>query len=172
MGAEDGGNGDKYVPHNWKKLSPQEIKKLHPTLRSRYLAYEEPSKRVTDLQSSIKKRLYEQKQREEKQKYIPPEEIDENEKHEKLYGQLKAAEARNRLRLMRLRFQANRSEESNHLIGCQQTARKAVRLEAFLTPYIPHKQSRGNLKNPLSKIDKARLEGLMDDPDGRMIKRT
>ena len=36
------------------------------------------------------------------------EEVSEKDKHEKLIGQLKAAEARNRIRIMRLRYESNR----------------------------------------------------------------
>lgn len=44
----------------------------------------------------------------------------------------RAAEARNRIRIMRLRYQANRGQEINHLISCQPTALKAVRLQALI----------------------------------------
>ena len=36
------------------------------------------------------------------------EELGEKDKHEKLIGQLKAAESRNRIRIMRLRYESNR----------------------------------------------------------------
>lgn len=44
----------------------------------------------------------------------------------------RAAEARNRIRIMRLRYQANRAQEISHLISCQPSALNAVRLQALL----------------------------------------
>ncbi|CAI9582556.1 unnamed protein product, partial [Staurois parvus] len=58
----------------------------------------------------------------------------EQERQAKVVGQLKAAEARNRIRLMRFRFQCMRAQELNNLISCQPTARDAIRLEVFLPP--------------------------------------
>lgn len=44
----------------------------------------------------------------------------------------RAAEARNRIRIMRLRYQANKAQEISHLISCQPSALNAVRLQALL----------------------------------------
>ena len=76
-------------------------------------------------------------------------EVDEKDKHEKLIGQLKAAEARNRIRIMRLRYEANRGQEINHLISCQPTARKAVRLQALI-PVKHEDRSQGDKLDKLS----------------------
>ena len=75
-------------------------------------------------------------------------EAEDRDKHEKLIGQLKAAEARNRIRIMRMRYEANRGQEINHLIACQPTARKAVRLQALI-PVKPEDRSQGDKLNKI-----------------------
>lgn len=161
---------EKYVPKNWNNFKKSEnvLRKMAPQLRSRYMAYEEPSKDVNEAQKDIQKRLRElKKQQSGKNKPIPPEELQEQGKHEKLIGQLKAAEARNRLRIMRLRYQANRAQEVNHLIACQPSALKAVRLQALVPPY----QGRDGTSDRLDKLDRNRVEGLLEDTHGLLTNR-
>merc|ERR1711976_957851 len=142
---------------------------LAPQLKSRYMAYEEPPKSVAEAQMSTKKRLIDLKKRRLKQNQPPSTmEIDEKDKHEKLIGQLKAAEARNRIRIMRLRYEANRAQEINHLTACQPTARKAVRMQALL-PVRPEDRSQGDT---LDKLSRARVECLLEDAQGILISRT
>ncbi|ESO83208.1 hypothetical protein LOTGIDRAFT_236793 [Lottia gigantea] len=150
----------KYSSSEWKKLTPQE--------KSRYLAYEEPSKTIQETQLQCKKRLIELR-KEQELKNAPPkeDELMEKEKHAKLIGQLKAAEARNRLRIMRLRYQANRAQEVSHLIACQPSALKAVRLQALVPPY-PDTKSR---KNKMDKLDMERVEILLEDTKGLITNR-
>ena len=91
-------------PTNRKQLSPNELKKLTPLQRSRYMAYEEPPKEIDDARKASQKRLINLKKMRQMQfEPLSREEEEERDKHEKLIGQLKAAEARNRLRIMRLR---------------------------------------------------------------------
>merc|ERR1712168_647577 len=87
------------------------------------------------------------------------EEIDDKEKNAKLIGQLKAAEARNRIRDMRLRYDSSRTAEVNHLISCQPSARKAVRLQALL----PIKNENKNQAELLDKISRKRVQALLED---------
>ncbi|KAK3697762.1 hypothetical protein QZH41_011998, partial [Actinostola sp. cb2023] len=128
--------GEKFQAKNWKALSKKEVQKLSPFERSKYLAYETPSKECSDSMAAARKRLNELKKEKKKQeKPRPAEDELEEDKHIKLIGQLKAAEARNRLRLMRLRYDNNRASEVNHLISCQPTALKAVRLQSLVPPH-------------------------------------
>lgn len=100
---------------------------------------------------------------------VTPEDIIiEKDKHAKLIGQLKAAEARNRLRIMRLRYQANRAQEINHLISCQPSALKAVRLQA-LVPAKPETTDRPDI---LDKLERNRIESLLEDNKGLLVNRT
>ncbi|GAB1606661.1 Hypothetical predicted protein, partial [Argonauta hians] len=87
---------------------------------------------------------------------------------DKVIGQLKAAEARGRLRVMRIHFQAAKAEEIKHLIACQKSALRAVRLQALVPPK-PEKTSRKDL---LSKSDRDRVELLLNDTEGLLTNRT
>lgn len=60
----------------------------------------------------------------------------------------RAAEARNRIRIMRLRYQANRAQEISHLISCQPSALNAVRLQALL----PTKGEESEREDTLEKL--------------------
>ncbi|XP_059177839.1 uncharacterized protein LOC131957139 isoform X1 [Physella acuta] len=151
-----------------KQLPLEELQKLPPQLKSRYMAYQEPPKEVMDAQAISKKRLLERKQK-LNTKNIPlnEKEAEEKEKHAKLIGQLKAAEARNRLRVMRLRYQANRAQEISHLIACQPVALKAVRLQALVPPHAEIKE-KGDL---LDKFSRQRVEALLKDVHGLLTNR-
>jgi len=153
---------------NKEKLAPNDLKKLTPLQRAKYNAYEEPTKDVDDSRKAAIKRLVDQRKRHQKQ-WIPvsQEEEDERDKHAKLIGQLKAAEARNRLRIMRLRYQANRAQEISHLIACQPVALKAVRLQALVPPYSEMKDK----GDKLDKFERKRVEDLLEDTRGLLINR-
>ena len=73
-----------------------------------------------------------------------------------------------RIRMMRLRYVNNRADDIDHLIQCQPTAVKAVRLEAFL----PHdKSERLNVNDDLTPIERRRLEALINDNHGSLVDR-
>ncbi|KAI0228302.1 hypothetical protein LSAT2_021230 [Lamellibrachia satsuma] len=159
-----------WTPRNWNKKTEAELRKLPAILKSRYLAYEEPPKNVTDAQTNTMKRLAAQKRIRllTKKSLHDLDELDELAKQEKLVGQLKAAEARNRIRIMRLRYENNKASEVNHLIASQPTARKAVRLQALL-PVKPEDRTRGDI---MDKLSRRRVETLLEDEDGLTTKRT
>ncbi|KAL8605968.1 hypothetical protein ACOMHN_063003 [Nucella lapillus] len=163
----DGKEG-RFHPSNRKKIAANDLKKLAPQQRSRYLAYEDPPKHVAEAQQQTMRRLLEQKRMNLKQLPVVSEvEEVEKDKHARLIGQLKAAEARNRLRIMRLRYQANRAQEIGHLIACQPVALKAVRLQALLPPY-PDMKDKGD---QLDKLDRVRVESLIEDASGLLTNR-
>uniref|UniRef100_F6Q2P4 LKAAEAR motif containing 1 n=1 Tax=Equus caballus TaxID=9796 RepID=F6Q2P4_HORSE len=58
------------------------------------------------------------------------------ERQDRLLGVLKAAEARGRIRALRLRYTRMRAEEISLLILQQKSARAAIRLELFLPPQL------------------------------------
>uniref|UniRef100_UPI00398F22D1 protein LKAAEAR1-like n=1 Tax=Pristiophorus japonicus TaxID=55135 RepID=UPI00398F22D1 len=92
----------------------------------------------------------------------------EQKKQEHLLGQLKAAESHKKIHNMRLRYQTMRAAEINHLIASQPTARKAIRLEALLPPQQEHI----NLKDTLDKLQRRRVEEIMNDEAGLTINRS
>ncbi|XP_038659298.1 protein LKAAEAR1-like [Scyliorhinus canicula] len=91
----------------------------------------------------------------------------ERKKQQNLIGQLKAAESHNKIHSMKLRYRKMRAEEINHLILSQPTARKAIRLEALLPPW----HEKINLKDPLEKLERKRVEEIMSDDTGLTINR-
>ncbi|ELT88660.1 hypothetical protein CAPTEDRAFT_220213 [Capitella teleta] len=165
------GHSEAFQARNWTffKKNERQLKKLPPQVKSRYMAYEEPPKAIAEAQLSSRKRLVDLKNRYVRENKPPSElEIDDRDKHEKLIGQLKAAEARNRIRIMRLRYETNMGQEINHLTACQPTAGKAVRMQALL-PTRPDRRPQGD---SLDKISRGRVECLLEDTRGIMISRT
>jgi len=143
-----------------RKLDEQEMKNLHPHLLSKYLAYEAPPKKIKEYQMLTKRRIYERKKLEEMLNQPPADEEEmERQQNEKLLGHLKAAEARDRIRLGRLQYHADRTEEINHLVASQGSAATAVRLEALL----PTKMDPRHFPDPLSRITRDRVERLLND---------
>jgi hypothetical protein len=67
-----------------------------------------------------------------------------------------------------LRYEHNRDDDISHLIQCQPTAVKAVRLEAFLADSAITKTEK---KNALPPIERRRLEAMINDDIGLLFKR-
>lgn len=154
---------ERFQARNWKILSKKEIQKLPPQQRSKYLAYEPAPKECGEAMAAARKRLKDlDKSRRIQQKPPPLEEVVETEKHTKIMGQLKATEARNRIRLTRLRYQNNRRSEVNHLISCQPTALKAVRLQSL----VPPSPDKIYIRDLLLKNERCRVNGLLEDETG------
>nr|CAB3262791.1 uncharacterized protein LOC100183298 [Phallusia mammillata] len=161
-------DGAQEKPKNWKKKSPNEIKKMAPQEKARYMAYEEPQKDIQDRLDATQKRVKEVKIRHKMlkgHKNLPEEE--ERLKHSNLIGQLKAAEARNRIRVMRLQYQAMRAHEIKHLIACQPTSLKALRFEALVPPFIDN----SNPGDQLDKLERSRVEAILEDEMGITVNR-
>ncbi|XP_074066632.1 protein LKAAEAR1 [Macrotis lagotis] len=76
-----------------------------------------------------------------------------------LFGVLKASEARNRIRALRLRYIRMRAEEIKHLISRQKTAAAAIRLEIFLPPHLSHKK----IPDCLDRRERARVEVILQE---------
>ncbi|KAH9495150.1 Protein lkaaear1 [Bulinus truncatus] len=150
-----------------KNLQPDEVQKLPLLIKSRVMAYHEPPKEIQDAQYNTKKRLMERKLKIKVENLLSEKDAKEKEKHEKLIGQLKAAEARNRLRNIRLRYNANRAQEISHLIACQPVALKAVRLQALVPPHSETKE-KGDV---LDKFSRQRVEALLNDMQGLLTNR-
>jgi len=147
--------------NNKPKKSNGELNRMNPRERARYLAYQEAPKKVQQNVKAAHKRLHEtfQKQRHEE---VDLQEQEEKKIYDILIGQLKAAEARDRIRLMRLQYQAMRTHEIRHLISCQPTSLKAIRFEAL----VPPKENRINPGDALDKLQRKRVESILDDNSG------
>lgn len=143
-----------------------DLKKMTPMQRARYLAYEKPSKEVEMSVLSTRNRLKE----DARTLQAAPRVIHDAEqmRQAKVVGQLKAAEARNRVRVLRLRYQSLKSHEINHLISSQPTARDAIRLQIFLPP----QQDIRYPPDPLGRVERERVETILMDDSGLTFKRT
>ncbi|XP_060026955.1 protein LKAAEAR1 isoform X2 [Erinaceus europaeus] len=80
-------------------------------------------------------------------------------RQDQLLGVLKAAEARGRVRAMRLRYMRMRAEEITLLIQRQKSARAAMRLELFLPPQL--KPTR--IPDPLDRQERRRVETILEE---------
>ncbi|XP_004430563.1 PREDICTED: protein LKAAEAR1 [Ceratotherium simum simum] len=89
------------------------------------------------------------------------------ERQERLLGVLKAAEARGRVRALRLRYTRMRAEEISLLILHQKSARAAIRLELFLPPLKPTR-----IRDPLDRQERRRVETILEEKvDGSIFPR-
>ncbi|XP_069352491.1 protein LKAAEAR1 [Eulemur rufifrons] len=84
------------------------------------------------------------------------------ERQKALLGVLKAAEARGRVRALRLRYTRMREEEISFLIQRQKSARAAIRLELFLPPQL--KPTR--IPDPLDRQERRRVETILEESEG------
>ncbi|XP_028405073.1 protein LKAAEAR1-like [Dendronephthya gigantea] len=148
-----------FQARNWKQLSKREVLNLDPVQRSRYMAYESLSKETAQSMCEARKRIHDRRKNEIKHGKGRDKRDPDRENHARLIGQLKAAEARNRIRLMRLRYTGNKASEMNNLIACQPSAIKAVRLQCLVPPH-PEKII---IRDLLGKDERSRVDVLLED---------
>lgn len=159
----------KFEPRNWKQLTDKQLSKLTPVERSRYLAYEPPSKEVEERRRESLKRVRETRTFEREHNAGPQlTEMIDFEQNCELVGQLKSAEARQRIRSMKSNYQQDRIAELNHLIASQPTSIQAVRLKSFIPPHLQLPQA----PEILSRKERIRCEILLEDDKGLTINRT
>ncbi|CAF0767440.1 unnamed protein product [Adineta steineri] len=105
-------------------------------------------------------------------------------------GELKAAEARNRIRATRLRFSKSHRNEIDQIIAFQPNALSALRFEAFMMNPSSSSQkdkytssssmssrptsasTNGLTKDPLTKIERRRVQNLILDDRNLLVNRT
>ncbi|XP_051832789.1 protein LKAAEAR1 isoform X2 [Antechinus flavipes] len=133
-------------------LLPKDITSLSPAEIKRFLLFVEPTKvSASDSTETI------HSCRESKHWDMFAEPVSEQQK--RLIGVLKASEARNRIRALRLRYTRMRAEEIKHLISRQKTARAAIRLELFLPPHLnPTK-----IPDCLDRRERHRVEAILEE---------
>lgn len=158
---------EQLVSRNWTLMTPKDLRRLPPLQRNKWLAYENPSKEVRAAQRQTQRRIQVKKQELTERERAGAIDAEQREKHNQLIGQLKAAEARNRLRIMRTTFLRRRAEDINHLIAAQPNALQAVRLQAM----VPPKFDKLDGGDSLEPLDRKRVEELMEDLEGRLTNR-
>ncbi|XP_023659883.1 protein LKAAEAR1 [Paramormyrops kingsleyae] len=151
------------VTNNRRSKPASEIRRMCPQQRARQLAYQEQSKDVRKAVTASEHRVRERCAA--ARENVPAADATQEEERKlrgALIGQLKAAEARDRIRLMRLRYQTLRTQEINLMISWQSTAQNAIRLHLLM----PVKEDKVALHDTLDKIQRARVEQLLEDKQG------
>jgi ribosome-binding ATPase YchF (GTP1/OBG family) len=153
---------ERYEVKNWKQLTAATLSKMTPIERSRYMAYEPPSKEIVSKQMESLQRVRTRHLMETNKKpTLSLMNIIEKEENNELIGQLKAAEARQRLRSAQKTYEKERLRELEHLISSQPSAQEAVRLQKFIPPtpvfvnvpnYLTKTQVRINFNVPKFEI--------------------
>ncbi|CAF1161720.1 unnamed protein product [Rotaria sp. Silwood1] len=104
-------------------------------------------------------------------------------------GELKAAEARNRIRATRLRFAKSHRNEIDQIIAFQPNALSALRFEAFMSntsslqkekvssslhssPRTTSILASGQTKDSLTQIERRRVQNLLLDDKNLLVDRT
>ncbi|KAL2103513.1 hypothetical protein ACEWY4_000381 [Coilia grayii] len=155
-----------------------DLKKMCPQQRARCQAYLEPSKEAQRSMSLAKQRVCATIA---KEKSLQNDNTtgDMKKRQDSLIGQLKAAEARNRIRQMRLNYHNFRAEsplflanlqaqEINVMISSQTTAQGALRVELLL----PASESKMKTSDSLGKLQRRRVEEILDDERGLTLNRS
>lgn len=88
----------------WGSNRSVDLKRMCPQQKARYLAYAEPSKEIQAWMAACHKRIHSRlaHEREKAWRKNPLQDLDSKLHQDTLIGQLKAAEARNRIRQMTL----------------------------------------------------------------------
>ncbi|XP_051516222.1 protein LKAAEAR1-like [Myxocyprinus asiaticus] len=137
-----------------------------PQQRARYQAYSEPSKEAQGWMAAARQRVSAQIIN-KKFRQINNPAAAADARHNQLTAQLKAAEARNRIRQLRLRYQDLRAQEINLMISCQCNAQRAVRLEKLL----PVRERKINHTDSMDQLQRQRVEEILGDEKGLTIHR-
>ncbi|XP_051961957.1 protein LKAAEAR1-like [Xyrauchen texanus] len=140
--------------------------KMCPQQRARYQVYSEPSKEAQGWMAAASQRVSAHLINQNSRQIINPASAADA-RHNKLTAQLKAAEARNRVRQLRLRYQDLRAQEINLMISCQCNAQRAVRLEQLL----PVRERKINHTESMDQLQRQRVEEILEDEKGLTIHR-
>ncbi|XP_047663387.1 protein LKAAEAR1 [Tachysurus fulvidraco] len=150
----------------WGNKKSVDLKKMCPQQKARYLAYAEPSKEVQAWMAASNQRILSRLAHERKKSCVENPTQDQNTKvnHDTLIGQLKAAEARNRIRQMRLKYHNLKMQEINLMISSQASVQSAVRLQLLLAT-----EKQRNNADCLDQLQRRRVEEILDDEKGLTI---
>ncbi|KAL6482714.1 hypothetical protein MHYP_G00075860 [Metynnis hypsauchen] len=140
-----------------------------PQQRARHLAYAEPSKEVKGWMAAAKQRVRARPAQERTESEKNPQHDSDSKLHQDvLIGQLKAEEARSRIRQKRLHEQNLRAQEIKLMISCQPNAHSALRLQRLLLP----QERKMNSTDTLNQQQRQRVEEILKDEKGlTMIRR-
>ncbi|XP_025948598.1 protein LKAAEAR1 [Dromaius novaehollandiae] len=151
---------EKIIPQT-KSVPPFNPDRMSDREKARYLAFTEPTDEKTKAMLASHIFMMDNSYFSKAKPSIDT----EQKKEARVFGLLRAAEARNRLRNLRLRYQDLRAKEINHLISCQQSVLGALRLETFLAP----QKSIKKLADNLDRVQRSRIEAILEDEKGEIF---
>ncbi|KAI6655105.1 hypothetical protein LOD99_2394 [Oopsacas minuta] len=158
-----------------QEKNAEDIRKMCLVQRSRYLAYQKPNKEVEEAQNIAKVRVQTKLQSSRDQ--LPTEnELAVFKLRDQLTGELKSAEARARVKNLKLKYEDCRNREMNRIFLAQPTSLRALKLSALLEePINEAKKIRAFSRmlggGCLNEIDRIRCETIIDDKQGLTIER-
>ncbi|XP_048034323.1 protein LKAAEAR1-like isoform X1 [Megalobrama amblycephala] len=139
--------------------------KMCPQQRARHEAYNEPSKETQRWMAEARQRVCMHLNHQKSRQVCNPNTAAE--RQNQLTAQLKAAEARNRVRQLRRHYQDLKEQEINLMISCQSNAQRAVRLEHLLTV----RERKINHTDCMDQLQRRRVEEILEDEKGLTINR-
>lgn len=114
--ADATGKPDQFHPRNWRVATPAEFRAMCPQQKARFLAYEEPPKEVQGVMAASRQRVFARlAARKGRDGELSAAQAAERKRRDLIIGQLKSAEARNRVRHMKTRHQSIRVRTVNFL---------------------------------------------------------
>ncbi|XP_072553573.1 protein LKAAEAR1-like [Salminus brasiliensis] len=152
----------------WRNSTGAGLKRMCPQQRARHLAYAEPSKEAKGWMAASRQRIHARLAQQRAEREKSPQRVSDSKLHQDvLIGQLKAAEARNRIVQMRLQYQnlRARAQEINLMISCQPSAQSAVRLELLLLA----QEKKTDIIDGLDQPQRQRVEEILEDEKGLTI---
>ncbi|KAF7695988.1 protein LKAAEAR1-like isoform X2 [Silurus meridionalis] len=146
-----------------------DLKRMCPQQKARILAYAEPSKEVRAWMAASQQRIHSRlaHEKEKVSRENPLQDMESKLHNDTLTGQLKAAEARNRIRQMRLKCHNLKMQEINLMISSQACVQSAVRLELLLT-----NEKQRNHADSLDQLQRQRVEEILEDEKGLTLIRS
>uniref|UniRef100_A0A8B9R7B2 Uncharacterized protein n=1 Tax=Astyanax mexicanus TaxID=7994 RepID=A0A8B9R7B2_ASTMX len=151
----------------WRNITGADLKRMCPQQRARHLAYAEPSKEAKGWMAASRQWVH-ARLAQQKAERNPQRVLDSKLHQDELIGQLKATEARNRIRQMRQQYHNLKAQEINLMISCQPSAQSAVRLELLLQAQ-EKKNKKTNISDGLDQLQRQRVEEILEDEKGLTI---
>ncbi|XP_059384617.1 protein LKAAEAR1-like [Carassius carassius] len=139
--------------------------KMCPQQRARHEAYSEPSKEAQSWMAAARQRVCTHQNNQKPRQVCKL--TAAAERQNQLTAQLKAAEARNRVRQLRQHYQNLKEQEINLMMSCQSNTQRAVRLEQLLLV----RERKINHTDCMDQLQRRRIEEILEDEKGLSISR-
>ncbi|XP_073679720.1 protein LKAAEAR1-like [Garra rufa] len=137
--------------------------KMCPQQRARHEAYSELSKEAQSWMAAARLRVHAHQNNQKPRQVCKL--TAAAERQNQLTAQLKAAEARNRVRQLRQHYEHLKEQEINLMISCQSNAQRAVRLEQLL----PVRERKIIHTECMDQLQRRRVEEILEDEKGLTI---